>query len=60
VAESEAANAESDPVWQSALKSARVADLWQVPDFRRYCRPFAPEVLGPQPGLVLRFPTTTT
>jgi hypothetical protein len=37
-----------------------VRDLWQVPEFRRYCRPFAPESAGPQPGLVIRFPTTIT
>jgi probable HAF family extracellular repeat protein len=60
VAEAEAANAESDASWQSALTSSRVSDLWSVPEFRRYCRPFAPEILGPQPGLVIRFPTTIT
>jgi hypothetical protein len=32
-----------------------VADLWQVHEFRRYCRPFAPEDAGPQPGLVIPF-----
>lgn len=46
--------------WQNELKKARVADLWQVPEFRRYCRPFAPESAGPQPGLVIRFGTTVT
>ena len=60
VAEAEAGNAASDPVWQAALTSARVVDLWTVPEFRRYCRPFAPELLGPQPGIVIRFPTTIT
>ena len=25
-----------------------------------YCRPFAPESAGPQPGIVIRFPTTVT
>jgi hypothetical protein len=28
-----------------------------LPEFRRYCRPFAPESTGAQPGLVLRFST---
>ncbi|MEY4384985.1 MAG: hypothetical protein RLY20_268, partial [Verrucomicrobiota bacterium] len=32
-------------------------DLWQVPEFREYCRPFANPSNGPQPGLVLEFST---
>ncbi|MBI5384242.1 MAG: proprotein convertase P-domain-containing protein [Verrucomicrobia bacterium] len=50
----------SDAAWRAELKKCLVADLWQVPEFRRYCRPFAPESAGPQPGLVIRFPTTVT
>ncbi len=46
--------------WRQALTAARVPDLWQIPEFRRYCRPFAPELLGAQPGIVIRFPTTIT
>jgi len=49
-----------DAAWRQALQEARVADLWQIPEFRRYCRPFAPETLGPQPGLVLPFSTTVS
>jgi hypothetical protein len=30
-------------------------DLWQVPEFRQYCRPFAAATNGPQPGLVIPF-----
>jgi hypothetical protein len=48
----------SDVEWRGELKQHLVADLWAVPEFRRYCRPFAPESAGPQPGLVIRFPTT--
>ncbi|MBK8002248.1 MAG: hypothetical protein IPK15_27050 [Verrucomicrobia bacterium] len=59
-AEAEAANAVSDDKWRKVLATAVVADLWEVPEFRRYCRPFAPEPAGPQPGIVLRFPTTVT
>ena len=59
-AEAEAANAISDDKWRKILAGAIVLDLWQVPEFRRYCRPFAPEPAGPQPGIVLRFPTTVT
>ena len=52
----------SDLRWRTALNdpSVRVKDLWQVPEFRRFCRPFATERSGPQPGLVLRMPTTIT
>ncbi len=51
---------DSDAAWQKRLSSARVDDLWQVPEFRRYMRPFAPESAGPQPGIVIRFPSTVT
>ncbi|HXJ56525.1 MAG TPA: LamG-like jellyroll fold domain-containing protein [Verrucomicrobiae bacterium] len=51
---------DSDQQWRAILKRAVVADLWQVPAFRRYCRPFAPESAGPQPGMVIHFPTTIT
>jgi hypothetical protein len=50
----------SDEQWRAELQKCVVADLWQIPEFRRYCRPFAPESAGPQPGLVIRFPTTVT
>lgn len=46
--------------WPAQLQQCRVPDLWQVPEFRRFCRPFAPESAGPQPGLVIRIPTTIT
>jgi hypothetical protein len=50
----------SDGDWKSLLQSAAVrkADLWQVPEFRRYCRPFASETNGAQPGLVIELNTT--
>ncbi|HSH15790.1 MAG TPA: hypothetical protein VLD18_07140, partial [Verrucomicrobiae bacterium] len=50
----------SDDEWRAELKKSIVPNLWDIPEFRRYCRPFAPESAGPQPGLVLRFPTTVT
>ncbi|MFN0067898.1 MAG: LamG-like jellyroll fold domain-containing protein [Limisphaerales bacterium] len=46
--------------WRALLQPAAVTNLWDVPEFRRYCRSFAPESAGPQPGLVLRFGTTVT
>ncbi|MCW5558630.1 MAG: hypothetical protein KIT22_12460, partial [Verrucomicrobiae bacterium] len=55
---SSATNSASDTNWRQTLQSARVTNLWEVAEFRRYCRPFAPESAGPQPGLVLRFGTT--
>src|SRR5438045_3859510 len=53
-------NDTSDSLWRDELKKNIVPDLWAIPEFRRYCRPFAPESAGPQPGLVIRFPTTVT
>ncbi len=47
----------SDDRWRQALTDARVTDLWQVPEFRQYCRPFAKPSDGPQPGLMLEFST---
>ncbi|HMN34881.1 MAG TPA: hypothetical protein PKE36_05665 [Chiayiivirga sp.] len=54
------AGADGDEGWRSTLEAARVADLWQIPEFRRYARPFAPESVGPQPGLVFEFSTNVT
>jgi hypothetical protein len=51
-------NDASDEQWRAELKKRIVPNLWDIPEFRRYCRPFAPESAGPQPGLVIRFPTT--
>jgi len=49
-----------DDEWRVKLASLRVPDLWRVPEFRRYARPFAPESAGPQPGLVIEFSTNVT
>jgi hypothetical protein len=56
---------ESDGLWEQTLQEARVEDLWDVPEFRHCCRPFASSTDGqskhiPQPGLVLRFGTEVT
>jgi len=51
---------EGDADWRRRLARARVDDLWAVPAFRRYARPFAPQSAGPQPGLVLEFPTNVS
>jgi hypothetical protein len=46
--------------WRDVLEKHRVADLWAIPEFRRYCRPFTEENKVPQPGLVIPFSTTIT
>lgn len=51
---------DSDEDWRALLQKFRVADLWKVPEFRRFCRPFAPESAGAQPGLVIPFGTDVT
>ena len=52
---------DSDIEWEDKLENEfRVDDLWQIPEFRRFCKPFAPESAGPQPGLVIPFETTVT
>ena len=45
---------------KNILQSSIVPDLWQVPEFRKYCRAFAPESAGPQQGLVIPFLTNVT
>ena len=51
------ADDDSDERWCQLLEDHRVPDLWRITEFRRYCRPFAPEEAGPQPGLVIPFST---
>jgi subtilisin-like proprotein convertase family protein len=46
--------------WKQLLQSSLVSDVWQVPEFRKFCRPFAPESAGAQPALVIPFSTTVT
>ena len=50
----------SDSSWRAQLMDCRVDNLWDVPEFRKFCRPFAPEYLGEQPGLVIPFETMVT
>ncbi|MCB1095554.1 MAG: SBBP repeat-containing protein [Verrucomicrobiae bacterium] len=47
----------SDERWFKVLENHRVPDLWRITEFRRYCRPFAAEEAGAQPGLVIPFST---
>ena len=51
----------SDVAWRDNLEDAKVANLWDLPEFRRYCRPFAaydPDT--PEPGLVIEFSSEIT
>ncbi|KPA19176.1 hypothetical protein MHK_000606, partial [Candidatus Magnetomorum sp. HK-1] len=41
--------------WKNVLQQHSVADLWTIPEFRKYCRPFTSESSGPQPGFVFDF-----
>ena len=42
--------------WRDTLASKKVANLWDMPEFRRYCRPFAAyDPAVPEPGLVIDF-----
>jgi hypothetical protein len=54
---SEAFRIDSDETWGTQLENFRVDNLWSVPEFRRYARPFAAERDGAQPGLVIPFST---
>lgn len=50
----------SDEAWRMELERYRVDNLWEIPEFRRHCRPFAPEYTGPHPGIVIPFSTQVT
>jgi hypothetical protein len=51
------AGPQNDQVWQQTLMDNQVENLWDVPEFHKYCRPFAPRSAGPQPGIVIKFNT---
>jgi hypothetical protein len=57
-ANSELVRLETAEEWRQVLEDSRVANLWDIPEFRRYARPFATESQDAQPGLVIRFPTS--
>jgi len=39
------------------LRSAWVADLWSLPEYRKFCRPISSPEDGPVPGLAIEFRT---
>lgn len=55
---SELSRLETEEEWRQKLEESRVENLWTIPEFKRFARPFTDESLGPQPGLVIRFSTT--
>ena len=50
-----AAALSSDARWRQALGRSYVANLWNVPEFRTFCRAPWSEEEGAQPGLVIPF-----
>lgn len=51
---------DNDEAWRKTLEASRVDNLWDIPEFVRYARPFTVESAGEQPGLVIKFDTTVT
>ena len=51
--------AQSDSDWQIQLDQYYVADLWDMPEFRRYCKPFDSEDVI-LPAIVIPFETNIT
>lgn len=52
----------SDLLWEQTLEENRVDNLWEIPEYRYYAKPFASDIdengdAVPEPGLVLRFGT---
>jgi hypothetical protein len=53
----------SDELWRKTLENARVDNLWDIPEYRYYARPFASDIdadgnATAEPGLVFRFGTS--
>ena len=46
----------ADQLWEDTLVDYYVDNLWDVPEFRRYCKPFGSEMTR-EPGLVIDFST---
>jgi hypothetical protein len=51
------ADADSDRNWRDTLAASKVANLWDVPEFKKYCVPFTDDTSTPQPALVIPFST---
>jgi len=46
-------------IWRETLRRARVDNIWDIPEYQRYCRPLRPEPAnGREPAIVISFPST--
>ncbi len=53
----------ADALWRQTLQDARVENLWDVPEYRYFAKPFASDLdadgnAAVEPGIVLRFGTS--
>ena len=45
-------------LWQQTLQRAIVKNVWDIPEFQRYCRPLRPQPAnGDEPAIVINFPS---
>lgn len=52
---------DGDEAWRNAIAGKKVDNLWDMPEFRRYCRPFsAHDPAVKEPGLVIDFTSMVT
>jgi hypothetical protein len=49
-------DSDGDDTWAQALENCMVDDLNQLPEYKRYCRPFSDNT-DSEPGLVISFPS---
>ena len=52
-------NYSSNDNWKDILEGFYVDNIWDVPEFRRYCKPFSSEYVR-EPGIVIKFKTDIT
>jgi hypothetical protein len=50
--------AANNTIWQQTLRRQFVNNIWDIPEFQRYCRPLRPEPSsGREPAVVINFPS---
>jgi uncharacterized delta-60 repeat protein len=50
--------ATNSTLWQQTLRRQRVDNIWNIPEFQRYCRPLRPQPAnGHEPAIVIAFPS---
>ena len=50
----------SNKKWQEILEKHIISNLWDLPEFKRYCRPYTSEDYNEQPGIVIPFGSNIT